>query len=122
MTASSILAPAPPAAITAAEERMGVDFPVELRTWLQASGADDAPEGVAEGVVPGNRDLLGLAAMERTYHFKIGNRTCSGRQADLGLMIGVRTWAHGAGRHHGPSAASPVPGAVEDCTPPDLAP
>ncbi|MFE5113572.1 hypothetical protein [Streptomyces sp. NPDC056663] len=69
-TASSILAPAPPAAITAAEERMCVVFPVEPRTWLQASGADNDPEGVTEGVVPGNRDLLGLTTMERTYHFK----------------------------------------------------
>ncbi|MFB7009595.1 MULTISPECIES: SMI1/KNR4 family protein [unclassified Streptomyces] len=70
-TASSILAPAPPAAITAAEERMCVVFPVELRTWLQASGADNDAEGATEGIVPGNRDLLGLAAMERTYHFKM---------------------------------------------------
>ncbi|MFB7558392.1 SMI1/KNR4 family protein [Streptomyces brevispora] len=69
-TASSVLAPATPAAITAAEERMGVGFPVELRTWLLASGADNGPVGVTEGVVPGNRDVLGLAAMERTYHFK----------------------------------------------------
>ncbi|MFF9351438.1 SMI1/KNR4 family protein [Streptomyces sp. NPDC014734] len=70
-TASSILAPAPPSAITAAEERMCVVFPAELRTWLQASGADKDPEGVMEGVMPGNRDVLGLAAMERTYHFKM---------------------------------------------------
>lgn len=70
-TASSVLAPAAPAAITAAEERMRVVFPAELRTWLQASGADNDSEGVTEGVVPGNRDLLGLAAMERTYHFKM---------------------------------------------------
>ena len=71
-TASSVLAPAAPAAVTAAEERMGVVFPVELRTWLLASGADNDPVGVTEGVVPGNnRDLLGLAAMERTYHFKM---------------------------------------------------
>ncbi|MEU8629322.1 hypothetical protein [Streptomyces sp. NPDC048669] len=70
-TASSILAPATPAAITAAEERMCVVFPVELRTWLQASGADNDSEGATEGIVPGNRDLLGLAAMERTYHFKM---------------------------------------------------
>jgi len=74
-TASSVLAPAPPAAVTAAEERMRVVFPVELRTWLEASGAGSDPEGgtdgVAEGVVPGNRYLLGLAAMERTYHFKM---------------------------------------------------
>lgn len=70
-TASSVLAPAAPAAIAAAEERMGVGFPVELRTWLLESGADNDPVGVTEGVVPGNRDLLGLAAMERTYHFKM---------------------------------------------------
>lgn len=71
VTASSVLAPVTPAAITAAEERMGVSFPVELRTWLLTSGADNDAVGVTEGVVPGNRDLLGLAAMERTYHFKM---------------------------------------------------
>ncbi|MET8402193.1 SMI1/KNR4 family protein [Streptomyces sp900116325] len=71
-TASTVLAPAAPAAVTAAEERMGVVFPVELRMWLLASGADNDPVGFTEGVVPGNnRDLLGLAAMERTYHFKM---------------------------------------------------
>ncbi|MFE2021853.1 SMI1/KNR4 family protein [Streptomyces sp. NPDC059499] len=71
-TASSVLAPATPAAITAAEKRMGVVLPGDLRTWLLASGADNGPVGVTEGVVPGsNRDLLGLAAMERTYHFKM---------------------------------------------------
>ncbi|MFJ6462974.1 SMI1/KNR4 family protein [Streptomyces sp. NPDC091387] len=67
VTAASVPGPAAAADISATEDRMGVAFPAELRAWLLESGAGEATEGVA----PGNRDFLGLVAMERTYAFKM---------------------------------------------------
>lgn len=69
-TASSALAPATPEAIDAAQERMGVVFPPELRTWLLTAGMDGAPDAAVEGVLPGSGGLLGLGSMERRYGLK----------------------------------------------------
>ncbi|MEU2247052.1 SMI1/KNR4 family protein [Streptomyces sp. NPDC019224] len=71
MTATSVLGPAAPEEIASAEERMGVRFPADLRSWLLTSGAGGSAENVTQGVLPGNRDFLGLTAIEKTYQFKM---------------------------------------------------
>ncbi|MFJ2746233.1 SMI1/KNR4 family protein [Streptomyces sp. NPDC087440] len=70
-TASAVLAPATQTSISAAEERMGLVFPDELQRWLLLSGTGDDSVDVTKGVMAGNRNLLGLAAIERIYEFKM---------------------------------------------------
>lgn len=71
VTASGLHGPVRPEEIDAAQERMGVVFPEELRAWLLMTGMDTDREDTVEGVLPGIGDLLGLARMERIYLLKM---------------------------------------------------
>ncbi|MFF4171804.1 histone-like nucleoid-structuring protein Lsr2 [Streptomyces sp. NPDC001744] len=73
---ASLGGPGDPAALAAAEERMGVRLPEEMRQWLLAN--DVGPAGRSgdtagplasgrEGVLPDGGLLLGLAGVERVH-------------------------------------------------------
>ncbi|MCX5315887.1 SMI1/KNR4 family protein [Streptomyces sp. NBC_00154] len=71
VTASSVLPPVAVGEIDAAQERMGVVFPQELRAWLLITGLDEGPDDSVAGILPGLGGLLGLTAMESFYNFKM---------------------------------------------------
>ncbi|MFE7564939.1 histone-like nucleoid-structuring protein Lsr2 [Kitasatospora sp. NPDC057500] len=60
--------PGDPAALAAAERRMGLELPDDVRQWLLAIDIDagSCPGGLG-GVVPGGRLLLGLTDIERVH-------------------------------------------------------
>lgn len=73
--------PGSPEAISAAELRMGLKLPTEVRQWLLANDIDagrqsDMPSCLVtlgcQGVIPDGGLLLGLGDIERIYLHKIG--------------------------------------------------